>query len=151
VTTTILCTDGSPPALEALASGLSLLRPVDTVVIVTVIEEPDEGLVMGASGFAGGAMSPETYETLREDTEAEGQRIVAEAKSSLGVDGAATHVLQGHPGKALCDLAGELSASAIVMGSRGRGGIKRALLGSVSDYVVRNAPCPVVITPASAD
>jgi nucleotide-binding universal stress UspA family protein len=31
------------------------------------------------------------------------------------------------------------------MGSRGRGGIKRALLGSVSDHVVRNAPCPVVI------
>jgi nucleotide-binding universal stress UspA family protein len=32
------------------------------------------------------------------------------------------------------------------MGSRGRGGIKRALLGSVSDFVVRNASCPVVIT-----
>jgi nucleotide-binding universal stress UspA family protein len=32
------------------------------------------------------------------------------------------------------------------MGSRGRGGIKRALLGSVSDYVVRNARCPVVVT-----
>jgi nucleotide-binding universal stress UspA family protein len=32
------------------------------------------------------------------------------------------------------------------MGSRGRGGIKRALLGSVSDYVVRNAHCSVVIT-----
>jgi len=32
------------------------------------------------------------------------------------------------------------------MGSRGRGGVKRALLGSVSDYVTRNAPCSVVIT-----
>jgi nucleotide-binding universal stress UspA family protein len=41
-----------------------------------------------------------------------------------------------------------VSASALVMGSRGRGGIKRALLGSVSDYVVRHAPCPVVITNA---
>jgi len=151
VTTTILCTDGSAPAHEALASGLSLLRPADTVVIVTVIEEPDEGLVIGASGFAGGAMSPETYEKMRQDTEAEGERIVLEAKTLLGLAEADTRVLQGQPGKALCDLAAELSADALVMGSRGRGGIKRALLGSVSDYVVRSAPCPVVITPASSD
>jgi nucleotide-binding universal stress UspA family protein len=34
----------------------------------------------------------------------------------------------------------------VVVGSRGRGGIRRALLGSVSDYVVRNAPCSVVVT-----
>jgi nucleotide-binding universal stress UspA family protein len=32
-----------------------------------------------------------------------------------------------------------------VIGTRGRGDIKRALLGSVSDYLVRNAPCPVVV------
>jgi len=45
-------------------------------------------------------------------------------------------------------LAEQLPARALVMGSRGRGGLKRALLGSVSDYVVRNSPCPVVITGA---
>jgi nucleotide-binding universal stress UspA family protein len=39
-----------------------------------------------------------------------------------------------------------LGARAVVLGTRGRGGIARALLGSVSDYVVRNAPCPVVVT-----
>jgi nucleotide-binding universal stress UspA family protein len=54
-------------------------------------------------------------------------------------------VLRGSPGPALCSLARSIDAQAIVMGSRGRGGIKRALLGSVSDHVVRNAPCPVVI------
>jgi nucleotide-binding universal stress UspA family protein len=39
-----------------------------------------------------------------------------------------------------------VDAVAIVVGSRGRGGLKRAFLGSVSDYVVRNAPCSVVVT-----
>lgn len=42
-----------------------------------------------------------------------------------------------------------VGTDAIVIGTRGRGGIKRALLGSVSDYVVRNAPCPVVVTTAA--
>ena len=43
-------------------------------------------------------------------------------------------------------FATEVGAAAIVLGTRGRGGFKRALLGSVSDYVVRNAPCSVLVT-----
>jgi nucleotide-binding universal stress UspA family protein len=43
-------------------------------------------------------------------------------------------------------LAGDVDASALVIGSRGRGGLKRAFLGSVSDYVVRNAPCSVIVS-----
>ena len=58
----------------------------------------------------------------------------------------APEVLVGDTGPALCDFAAGVSASVIVIGSRGRGGFKRALLGSVSDYVVRNAPCPVLVT-----
>jgi nucleotide-binding universal stress UspA family protein len=53
-------------------------------------------------------------------------------------------VVTGSAGAGLCALAEELSASVIVMGTRGRGGIRRAVLGSVSDHVVRNAPCPVL-------
>jgi nucleotide-binding universal stress UspA family protein len=43
-------------------------------------------------------------------------------------------------------LAADVDADALVIGSRGRGGLKRALLGSVSDYVVRNAPCSVIVS-----
>jgi nucleotide-binding universal stress UspA family protein len=61
-------------------------------------------------------------------------------------DGAEVLILEGVAGPALCKLARDAEAAAIVVGSRGRGGIKRAFLGSVSDYVVRNAPCSVVVT-----
>jgi nucleotide-binding universal stress UspA family protein len=55
-------------------------------------------------------------------------------------------VLAGSPGPALCELATSLPASVIVIGTRGQGGLRRAVLGSVSDHVVRNSPCPVVVT-----
>ena len=55
-------------------------------------------------------------------------------------------ILTGAPGPAVCDLATSLPASVVVMGTRGRGGLRRTVLGSVSDHVVRNAPCPVVTT-----
>jgi nucleotide-binding universal stress UspA family protein len=42
-------------------------------------------------------------------------------------------------------LAEELGAGLIVMGCRGLGGVRRALMGSVSDSVVRHAHCPVLV------
>jgi nucleotide-binding universal stress UspA family protein len=61
-------------------------------------------------------------------------------------DSVETSVIEGEPGPALCQFATEVKATAIIVGSRGLGRIKRAFLGSVSDYVVRNAPCAVVVT-----
>ncbi|XP_020113574.1 universal stress protein PHOS34-like [Ananas comosus] len=45
----------------------------------------------------------------------------------------------------ICEAINNIPLSCIVMGSRGLGKIKRVLLGSVSDYVVNNAPCPVTV------
>ena len=149
--TTILCIDGSELSLQAARSGLEILRETDTVVVATVIELADASLVTGTSGFAGGTVSPETLDVLREDQLAEGETIVAAAVEALGLTGATTKVLSGHAGQMICNLAAELDASSIVIGSRGRGGIKRAVLGSVSDHVVRHAPCPVVVVGPGAE
>ena len=50
-----------------------------------------------------------------------------------------------NPGQAIIDAANEENAFCIVMGTRGRSKLKKALLGSVSDYVVKNADIPVVV------
>ena len=80
--------------------------------------------------------------------EADGRAVVERVATELEVENLKLVVRRGDPGPAICDVANELSADAIVMGSRGRGRLKRALLGSVSDYVVRNAPCTVIVTRA---
>ena len=141
----VLGTDGSEHSLHALRTGFEILGPAAHVYIVTVVEPADPSLVSG-TGFAGGVATPAEYDVVEKARKDDGQAIVERARADLGIEHAETRLLEGDAGPALCAFAAEISAGAIVMGSRGRGGIKRALLGSVSDHVVRNAPCPVVIT-----
>jgi nucleotide-binding universal stress UspA family protein len=68
-------------------------------------------------------------------------RIVEEAGGTVKE----AHLRQGRPDEEIVDLAHSLGIGLIVMGSRGRGRIRRALMGSVSDSVVRHAHCPVTI------
>lgn len=141
----LLCTDGSELAEHALGAGLALLPADRDVVVVAVVEPPDPTLVTG-SGMAGGVMSVDELDTVDRAAVDTGEAAVQHAVGALGLRGAEAKVLRGAPGPAICDYAAEIDAAAIVIGSRGRGGVKRALLGSVSDHVVRNAPCPVVVT-----
>jgi nucleotide-binding universal stress UspA family protein len=141
----MLCVDGSDLSTNAVAAGLELVRSSGRPLVVTVVEASDESLVTGGGHF-GGVMSAEELSERDTELEAEGRAVAEHAAAALGIDGAEIRVVRGDPGPALCALAAEVSARALVVGSRGRGGIKRALLGSVSDYLVRNAPCPVVIT-----
>jgi nucleotide-binding universal stress UspA family protein len=62
-----------------------------------------------------------------------------------GIEVAGAHTREGFPDEEIVGLAGRLSAGLIVIGSRGRGRLRRALLGSVSDSVVRHAHCPVLV------
>jgi nucleotide-binding universal stress UspA family protein len=141
----LVAVDGSETSLDAARAGLAVLAVDAPIVIVTVVETSDPTLVTG-SGMAGGVMSADELDALDESRLAEGEATLDAATAALARTDAESLVVRGDAGAALCDLARERDASAIVMGSRGLGGIKRALLGSVSDYVVRNAPCPVVIT-----
>lgn len=143
----VVCADHSEESDRAIRAALPLLQPGE-VVVVTVVEPEDPMLVTG-TGIAGGMMSPEALDELQQVRDQEG-RTAAEHAATLVPSGMAveTRVLRGDPGVSICELARDLGAAAIVIGSRGRGGIKRALLGSVSDYVVRNAHCPVVVARA---
>jgi nucleotide-binding universal stress UspA family protein len=141
----VLCTDGSESSDHALKAGLSIIVDPTNVVLVTVINPPDPSLVVG-TGFASGTMTPEEFDALEISVKDEGSRIIDHTKDAVGLADVDTKILTGEPASSICDYAEEIDAAAIVMGTRGRGGIKRALLGSVSDYVVRHATRPVVVT-----
>ncbi len=58
---------------------------------------------------------------------------------------AQAHLRMGKPAAEIVALAEELGVGLVVVGSRGLGGVRRALMGSVSDSVVRHAHCPVLV------
>ncbi len=121
------------------------LAATHEMVLVTVMDAPDEGALAG-SGHAGPELSLEEFDDQVAEAPEAADNSIGAAQNELGLTNHEIRILAGEPGAAICQLAAELSAEAIVVGTRGRGRLKRALLGSVSDHVVRNAPCSVVVT-----
>ncbi len=54
-------------------------------------------------------------------------------------------LLKGRPGKVIVEAATDRGADLIVMGTHGRSGFERLIMGSVTERVLRSAPCPVVV------
>ena len=82
------------------------------------------------------------------ELERQAQRLLDEEVRSVEEAGGIVkeaHLRQGKADEEVVELAERMGIGLIVMGSRGRGRIRRALLGSVSESVVRHAHCPVTI------
>jgi len=144
----LLCTDGSDWAIEALRASLPLLAPTDRTIVVTVESPADPDHTTG-TGFSGPA-SADLSAQIETDGDVVAKRHVDAAVAALGLQDSETTSVEvmavvGKPGEAICQLATALPASVIVMGTSGRSGLRRAMMGSTSDHVVRYAPCPVLV------
>ena len=142
--TVLLCTDGSDLALTAIRQGLDLLAPPHRIVVLTVASPVDPALVTG-TGFAGGVMAFDEKNDLVEAQREAARATLDETVSALGLAEAETRLEFGDAGHIICQVAEELPASVVVLGTHGRGGIRRAVMGSTSDHVVRHAVCPVLV------
>lgn len=142
--TALLCTDGSDLAVGAIRSALELLQLPDRVVVMSVASAIDPTLVTG-TGLAGGVMTFDEKADLVEAQRAAAQQAIDDTIDRLGIDGAESLVVVGDPGHEICRAADELPASVVVLGTHGRGGLKRAIMGSTSDHVVRHCNCAVMV------
>jgi len=88
-------------------------------------------------------------ETSSEDLRREAQEILDEQVRKIEEAGGSVAIahlrMNERRDEAIVHLAEEIGADLIVMGSRGFGGLRRALLGNVADSVVRHAHCPVLV------
>ena len=136
----LIATDGSELSLKAAALGGNLARALDaSVSIVMVIDE--DVVVSEAWGGASAEDARRNIESRKSEEEIE--RTVAAVGDLPSTPD--TAVLMGHVGDQICTFAREKGVDLIVMGSHGRKGIKRVLLGSASYSVVNQATCAVTI------
>lgn len=140
---TLLCTDGSDHAIEALRESLPLLAEADRTVVLTV-ESPVAADTVTGNGFHVTARS-DLDGAVETSGDALAREHLVDTVDALELDGVEFMAVVGDAGPAICEVAARLPAGVIVMGTSGRGGLRRAVMGSTSDHVIRHAPCPVLV------
>ncbi len=135
LSTIVVGVDGSPPAREALrwASEEARFRGA-TLRAVSVWTMPS---------FTGFDTHPADPDALQQEAEQRLEAILAEALEPDDRGRVERVVVEGTPASRLIEQAA--TADLLVLGSRGLGGFKELLLGSVSHQCAQHAPCPVMI------
>jgi nucleotide-binding universal stress UspA family protein len=131
----LLATDGSEEANLAASRAAELAKDTDSELHVVTVG-PFVPTIFAVTEEEPARLAREARRTLDEQVrriEAAGGRVT---QAHLTLGGAAEEIVA---------LAEDIEAGLIAMGSRGRGGIRRALMGSVSESVVRHAHCAVMI------
>lgn len=130
-----MATDGSADAELAAHTAVELANATGSELHVAYVE-PALPMIAGFAEADEERIGPESRRLLDEQV----RRIEA-----AGGTVARAHLDLGRPDERIVRLAEEIGAGLIVMGSRGLGGMRRVLLGSISDSVVRHAHCPVLV------
>ena len=142
----LLATDGSEEASLAAQTGVDIAEKTSSELYVVHVWE---SLPLLASSYgAFGYTDAESIQTVIEQAEHEAKEVLDEQVEHIRNAGGTvvgSYLRQGYPDQEIINLAEEISTGLIVMGSRGLGGMRRMLMGSVSDSVVKHAHCPVLV------
>jgi nucleotide-binding universal stress UspA family protein len=139
-TTILLATDGSEEAQLAAATAADLAEKTNSELHVLTVG-PDYPLYELPE-------HPAEFQDVVSENRREAKEVLEQQANSIEESGGTvreTYLREGRAAEEIVEVAEEIGAGLIVMGSRGHGRLRRALLGSVSDAVVRHAHCPVTI------
>jgi nucleotide-binding universal stress UspA family protein len=131
----LLATDLSPASDGATRQAFDLASDLGANLLIVSVIDP------AVRGAPGGRV--ERMDQRRAEREGAAQQLVIRGRKA-GVP-VSFMVWEGEPGQSIVDAAAAEQVDLVVVGTHGRGAVGRLLIGSVSDYVVRNAPCPVLV------
>lgn len=147
--TILLPLDGSKQSERALPVALEVAKRFRAAIVLVHVVEPARYFTQIA-----GLENPQAVEMALEQAQRQdrasitrGRNYVARMREQIHEEGirATSHVLMGPVAKTLLKLIGDHDADLVVMTTRGRSGVRRAVLGSVADEMVRTATCPVLL------
>ena len=143
-TTILLATDGSKQAELAARTAVDIAATTNSELHMVTVARHEHAHVYDLPEEPGDVQKS-LYEAIERKARELLDEQVKKIEQSGGTIPQEVHLLRGHPDREIVHLAEEIGAGLIVIGSRGQGGVRRALMGSVSDSVVRQAHCPVLI------
>lgn len=136
----LVAVDGQPLAERAAEVAAELARSLGAQVAFVYAADPALSYAP-ESGISSG-------ELIDRDKE-QGQRLLSRLCQEISLPSSPRSFLEvGKPANEIVRTAKEWTADLIVLGSHGRAGIARVLLGSVAEAVLRHAPCPVLVVRA---
>ena len=149
--TILVPTDGSEGAQKAAAFAGDIARATGAKVLILTVQDEEE-IIQYAWG-AGDAATATPYaqmpiEDIRGmlDNRARGKELPDTVAAVGELEEPPESLVEwGHPVGEICRIAKERDVDMIVIGSHGRSGFARVVLGSVSNAVANQAPCPVTV------
>lgn len=141
----VAATDMSDPSLPAIEAGYAEAKlRGGGFSIVHVLPPP--AITSAPYGAALPVTGPSSHEVTEETRTLVESHIRNEMKERLGITDSAVQirVLMGPPAASIVSLTASRDAELVVVGTRGRTGLSRILLGSIAEEVVRTAPCSVL-------
>lgn len=134
--------DGSMPSVLALDEAIKLAKEQGSKL--RIVHVVDEGLVISPNVPSAnlGETEPARLEEGRSILDSAADRA---RKAGIEAETVLLEEMTHQPGRLLVDQAVEWSADLIVCGTHGRRGVRRLLLGSDSEWVVRHTPVPVLL------
>lgn len=144
----LLTTDGSTYSRSAAEALAAMFRPENAEVLVLEVVEP---LIFTAPPQMAPGYAPEQTERLKEQFK-EAEATTAETAATLRNSGfkVNSRVVESDIRSGILNMAAEWKPDLIVMGSHGRRGVEKFLLGSVAESVARHAKCSVLIVRGQA-
>lgn len=150
----MLATDGSLESVSAGRKAVELSKGLDMILHVVNVAPIQSAYAAQGTLTILDLVDPDLEGRLRERAEHEArERLEEQARKIKEAGGMVTeaHPKVGRPDVEIVRLAEELEAGLVVVGSRGSGPFKRDALGSVSESVIRHAPCPVLVVRGNED
>jgi len=138
----LVATDGSDLSIDAAHRAFELLGALRDVTVLAVLTEvPGDD----AGGFESSTQSPLEERQQWENESSAAQGAIRATVEALGGVDVVTRVEVGDAGPMIVWVAEQIGADVVVVGSHGRGALKRLVSGSVSEHVVHHSPCPVLV------
>ena len=137
----LLATDGSKDANLAARTAVDLADKTGSELHVAFVLRTQDAPHYDTMDF-------DIEKPYEEEIKQMGQRLLDEQVRRVEEAGgtvAGAHFRMARPDRGILAVGEDIGAGLIVLGSRGHGGVKRALMGSVSDSVVMHAHCPVLV------